>query len=346
MDGEVLVGANAHPEELSISVGSISSTRFLRRVPWISMRRSSAPGLSGRVRTVDRRSGDRRAEHDRFVIEEDRLQLLPSLQLPSSDGKRMTLEPRPVDSSSPGASRPALSFDRVSMIYPDGTVALRDVTLAVKAGEITSVVGPSGCGKSTLLRIASGIVSATAGAVSVEADRLGFVFQDATLLPWRTVVGNVELLLELHGMPSDERRERALEAIAAVGLEGFEMHHPKQLSGGMKMRVSLARWLALEPSVFLFDEPFGALDEITRDRLNDELLKLFQKRGFSALFVTHSVFEAVFVSSRVLVMSSRPGRIVADIEVPLGYPRSEELRFDPAVSEIAGQVSAALRGLW
>jgi NitT/TauT family transport system ATP-binding protein len=237
-------------------------------------------------------------------------------------------------------------MDHVSMDYPDGTAALCDVTLSVGQGEFTSVVGPSGCGKSTLLRIASGIVTATAGTVSVEADRLGFVFQDATLLPWRTVLGNVEILLELHGVAADERRQRALEAIAAVGLEGFEMHHPKRLSGGMKMRASLARWLALEPTLFLFDEPFGALDEMTRDRLNDELLSLFHRKGFSALFVTHSVFEAVFVSSRVLVMSGRPGRIVAEIEVPFGYPRSEELRFGSKVSEIAGQVSAALRGTW
>jgi NitT/TauT family transport system ATP-binding protein len=231
------------------------------------------------------------------------------------------------------------------MVYPDGTVALRDVTLSVNRGEFTSIVGPSGCGKSTLLRIASGLTTATSGSVYVEAERLGFVFQDATLLPWRTVLGNVELLLELNGVPSGERTRRAMEAIAAVGLDGFETYHPKRLSGGMKMRASLARWLALEPSVFLFDEPFGALDEITRDRLNDELLRLFQEKGFSALFVTHSLFEAVFVSSRVLVMSGRPGRIVADIDVPFGYPRSEELRYDPVVSELAGEVSAALRGM-
>lgn len=249
-----------------------------------------------------------------------------------------------VGSSSPGEAEPALAFDHVSMVYPDGTVALRDVTLSINPGEFTSIVGPSGCGKSTLLRIASGIITATAGTVRVETDRLGFVFQDATLLPWRTVLGNVELLLELHGTPRHERRERAQKAIAAVGLDGFEMHHPKRLSGGMKMRASLARALTLEPSVFLFDEPFGAVDEITRDRLNDELLRLFQEKGFTALFVTHSLFEAVYISSRVLVLSGRPGRIVADIAVPFGYPRTGELRYAPAMSEIAGQLSAALRG--
>jgi NitT/TauT family transport system ATP-binding protein len=241
---------------------------------------------------------------------------------------------------------PAVSFEHVSMTFPDGTAALRDVSFSVRPGEFTSVVGPSGCGKSTLLRIAAGLEQATAGSASVDAERLGFVFQDPTLLPWRTVLGNAELLLELHGVPKDERRDRALEAIAAVGLEGFEMHHPKRLSGGMRMRASLARWLTLDPPVFLFDEPFGALDEITREKLNEELLRLFADKRFAAVFVTHSLFEAVYMSSRVLVMSSRPGRIVADIAVPFGYPRSQELRFDPAMSEIAGEVSSALRRVW
>ena len=241
---------------------------------------------------------------------------------------------------------PALTFEHVSMTFPDGTEALRDVSFSVRAGEFTSIVGPSGCGKSTLLRIASGLTPATSGKVSVDADRLGFVFQDPTLLPWRTVLGNAELLLELQGVSRDERRRRARDAISAVGLEAFELFHPKRLSGGMRMRASLARWLTLDPPVFLFDEPFGALDEITREKLNEELLRLFREKGFAAVFVTHSLFEAVYLSSRVLVMSSRPGRIVADIEVPFGYPRGQELRFDPAMSEIAGEVSAALRNVW
>jgi NitT/TauT family transport system ATP-binding protein len=238
---------------------------------------------------------------------------------------------------------PALALDRVSMVFPDGTAALDDVSVHVQPGELVSVVGPSGCGKSTMLRVAAGLTEATSGTVAVARDRLGFVFQDATLLPWRTVQGNTELLLELHGIARSQRHERAAEAIAAVGLEGFEHHHPKSLSGGMKMRASLARWLTLDPSVFLFDEPFGALDEITRERLNTELLRLFGARGFAGLFVTHSVFEAVYLSSRVLVMSPRPGRIVADITVPFPYPRAPELRFDPALAEVAGTVSAALR---
>ncbi len=242
-----------------------------------------------------------------------------------------------------GEPSEALLFERVSMTYPDGTAALDDVSFAVAPGQITSVVGPSGCGKSTLLRIASGLIPANKGHVRVDTDRLGFVFQDPTLLPWRTVLGNVELLMELHHVRGDQRRERAMEAIEAVGLTGFELHHPKRLSGGMRMRTSLARSLTMSPEVFLFDEPFGALDEITRERLNDELLRLFETGGFAGLFVTHSIYEAVFISSRVLVMSARPGRIVADIAVPFAYPRAQDLRFDPEMAAVAGEVSLALR---
>jgi len=254
------------------------------------------------------------------------------------DAERGTPAPRPRSAS------PSLAFDRVSMVYPDGTAALDDVSFEVGPGEFTTVVGPSGCGKSTLLRIAAGLTKESSGKVTVGTDQLGFVFQDATLLPWRTVLGNAELLLELHGMNKADRRAKALEALRSVGLTGFERHHPKRLSGGMRMRVSIARSLTLDPSVFLFDEPFGALDEITRERLNEELLRLFVDKGFAGLFITHSIFEAVFLSTRVLVMSARPGRIVADIPVPFPYPRPDELRFDPRVAEIAGQISAALRG--
>ncbi|MDQ2727415.1 MAG: ABC transporter ATP-binding protein [Actinomycetota bacterium] len=254
----------------------------------------------------------------------------------------MTMVARPEsDAAAPNTS--ALSFDRVSMTYPDGTAALDDVSFDVAPGQITSVVGPSGCGKSTLLRIASGLVPASGGEVRVATERLGYVFQDPTLLPWRTVLGNVELLMELHRVAGDERRDRAMRAIGAVGLTGFEQYHPKRLSGGMRMRTSLARSLTLDPEVFLFDEPFGALDEITRERLNDELLRLFEVAGFAGLFVTHSIYEAVFMSSRVLVMSDRPGRIVADIAIPFAYPRSQELRFDPKMAAVAGEVSIALR---
>jgi NitT/TauT family transport system ATP-binding protein len=239
---------------------------------------------------------------------------------------------------------PALSFDGVSMVFPDGTHALSETTFDVRAGEFVTVVGPSGCGKSTLLRIASGLNQPTSGRVDLDRSSLGYVFQDATLLQWRNVQRNVELLAELEGVPAAERRQRAGDAIQLVGLAGFEKKYPKQLSGGMKMRASLARSLVLDPKVFLFDEPFGAVDEITRERLNDEVIALFQRKGFAGLFITHSISEAVFLSTRVLVMSARPGRIVGSYDVPFQYPRSPELRFDPAFAELCGHVSQELRG--
>ena len=242
------------------------------------------------------------------------------------------------------ALAPALSFAGVSMVFPDGTHALRETTFDVRPGEFVTVVGPSGCGKSTLLRIASGLNRPTSGSVSVDRTSVGYVFQDATLLQWRTVLRNVELMAELEGLPKLECRNRALEAIRLVGLHGFERKYPKQLSGGMKMRASLARSLVLNPSVFLFDEPFGAVDEITREYLNDEAIKLFQLNGFAGLFITHSISEAVFLSTRVLVMSARPGRIVADFAVPFAYPRLPELRFEPAFAELSGRISLELRG--
>jgi NitT/TauT family transport system ATP-binding protein len=242
-----------------------------------------------------------------------------------------------------GDARPALVFDHVSMVFPDGTHAVDDVSFSVDRGEFVTVVGPSGCGKSTLLRIASGLTRHSDGTCEVDRGHLGYVFQDATLLPWRTVRRNVELNAELQGMPKEERRRRAAEAIALVGLDGHEGKYPKQLSGGMRMRCSVARSLVLEPSVFMFDEPFGALDEITRERLNDELLRLFVDKGFAGLFITHSIAEAVFLSTRVLCMSARPGRLIADIPVSFPYPREHDLRYEPAFAELCGQVSDALK---
>jgi NitT/TauT family transport system ATP-binding protein len=240
-------------------------------------------------------------------------------------------------------SGPTLTFSGVERTFPDGTVALRGVDLQVGRGEFVSVVGPSGCGKSTLLRLAAGLDAPSAGSVDVRTDHVGYVFQDPTLLPWRNVRRNVEMLAELEKVPKADRRRRAAEAIELVGLGGFETHRPRALSGGMRMRVSLARSLVLEPEVFLFDEPFGALDEMTRERLNDELLQLFTDRAFAALFITHSVAEAVFLSTRVVVMSPRPGRILGDVPVPFGYPRLPELRYSPEFVKVAGEVSHLLR---
>ena len=237
----------------------------------------------------------------------------------------------------------ALAFDRVTKVFPDGTHAIADATFSIDQGEFVTVVGPSGCGKSTLLRIASGLTEASGGQFTVSDPNLGYTFQDATLLPWRTVRKNVELLCELHRVPAGEGAKRAQDAINLVGLSGFENHYPKALSGGMKMRASLARSLTLKPKVFLFDEPFGAIDEITRERLNEELMRLFLREKFAGLFITHSIYEAVYLSSRVLVMSARPGRIVASFDIPFAYPRNPDLRYEPAFAELTGKVNHALR---
>ena len=239
--------------------------------------------------------------------------------------------------------RAALVFNDISMRFPDGTVALKNATFSVHPGEFVTVVGPSGCGKSTLLRIASGLIQHSGGQVAVDRNSLGYVFQDATLLKWRTVQGNVELMAELSGVDKAERARLASDVIDLVGLRGFENKYPKQLSGGMRMRCSLARALVMDPKVFLFDEPFGALDEITRERLNDELLQLFLRQRFAALFITHSIAEAVFLSTRVLVMSNRPGEIIGDFAIEFPYPRSPALRFDPDFAQLCGDVSLSLR---
>ena len=219
-----------------------------------------------------------------------------------------------------------------------------DISFTVQQHEFVALVGPSGCGKSTLLKIASGLLEPTRGSVVVDRDRLGYVFQDPTLLPWRTVQQNVELLPELHGVAKSERAAAATRAITTVGLKGFEHHYPKSLSGGMRMRCSLARTLTLNPPLVLFDEPFGAVDEITREHLNEETQRLFVSEGFAGLFITHSISEAVFLSTRVLVMSARPGRIVAEFNVPFAYPRSPDLRFEPDFARLSGELSHALRG--
>jgi NitT/TauT family transport system ATP-binding protein len=241
-------------------------------------------------------------------------------------------------------AQPVLTLAHVGKRFPDGTEALAEVDLGVAPGQFVSVVGPSGCGKSTLLRIAAGLEDATSGSVHVPTDQIAYVFQDPTLLPWRSVQANVELLGELRGLPKDERRRRAENAIRLVGLDEFTGNLPRTLSGGMRMRVSLARSLTLQPELFLLDEPFGTLDEITRERLNDELLQLFLTQRFAALFVTHSVMEAVYLSTQVVVLSARPGRVLDHFEVPFDYPRAPDLRFDPVFTKVAARVSACLRG--
>ncbi|MCC6175435.1 MAG: ABC transporter ATP-binding protein [Chloroflexi bacterium] len=242
--------------------------------------------------------------------------------------------------------------DHVEKIYANGTVALEDISFEVHEGQFVSLVGPSGCGKSTLLRTIAGLGAVTQGTLIVEGlppkqarhDRadIAFVFQDANLMPWRNVVGNVELPLELRGVPKAERRTMALAALETVGLVDSARSYPRELSGGMRMRVSLARALAAQPRLLLMDEPFGALDEITRQRLNGELLSICALAGWTVVFVTHNVFEAVYLSSRILVMSAQPGRIIAEVPVDLPYPRVPEIRTAPEYTRIVGEVIGLL----
>ena len=244
----------------------------------------------------------------------------------------------PVDT--PGVGR-TVTIDGVSRRFRTGFLALTGVDLTIGAGELVAVVGPSGCGKSTLLKIIAGLLTPTDGVVDFGGDRpeTGYVFQDAHLLPWRTAIRNVELFLEVDGVRKRERRERAREALQLVGLADFEGSYPAELSGGMKMRVSLARTFATDPQLMLFDEPFAALDEITRNRLNNDLIRLQRDRGVTGVFVTHSIGEAVFLADRVAVMSPAPGRMVGIVDVPFGDDRSAALRTSAEFAAVARDVS-------
>lgn len=227
--------------------------------------------------------------------------------------------------------------------FADGTTALRDVNLAVPQGEFVAVVGPSGCGKSTMLRVVAGLQPPSGGTVDVGDESVSFVFQDPTLLPWLNVIGNVELPLRIAGTDKETSRRRAMATIDEVGLADSLEKLPRQLSGGMRMRASVARALVSEPALFLFDEPFAAVDEIKREDLNDMLLRIHAQRGFSALFVTHSVTEAVYLADRVIVFSAAPGRVIADVRIDLPRPRPDLIRFDAAFTGLCRTVSDALR---
>jgi NitT/TauT family transport system ATP-binding protein len=239
---------------------------------------------------------------------------------------------------------------------PDGAnrvQALADIDLTIEAGEFVSLIGPSGCGKSTLLRLIGDLLEPSGGVVTVNGkpparartDRdYGMVFQQATLYDWRSVIRNVELPLEVMGRPKGERRRRAADMLDLVQLSEFASHYPWQLSGGMQQRVAIARALSFEPSILLMDEPFGALDEMTRERMQVELLDIWAKTGTTVVFVTHSIPEAVFLSSRVVVMSARPGRVDAVIEVDLPRPRDDDTREHPRFYEKLTEVREALRG--
>lgn len=242
------------------------------------------------------------------------------------------------------ATAPTIVFSAVSKSFDTGTVAVEHADLTIRKGEFVAVVGPSGCGKSTLLRMAARLEQPTAGSVSLNTESVGFIFQEPTLLPWRSVRANVELCAELGGVNASQTKKAAAESISAVGLDQFGDQLPKALSGGMKMRVSIARALTLSPEVLLFDEPFGALDEMTRLDMQVELQRLYAQRGFTAMIVTHSVSEAVYLADRVVVMTSRPGRIAGIVDVDLPYPRSKELRFDARFVDHVAAVTALLHG--
>ena len=233
--------------------------------------------------------------------------------------------------------------------FASGVEALHGVDLNIERGQFVSIVGPSGCGKSTFLRLVAGLDDPTGGTLTVDGHSpqqarreqldLAFVFQDATLLPWRSVARNVGLPLELRRQTDPDR---VAQVIDMVGLAEFADAYPAQLSGGMRMRASIARALATRPELLLLDEPFGALDEITRQRLNEELLRLWQEDRWTGLFITHNVYEAVFLSQRVLVMSARPGRLIADIAIPFDHPRNPDLRSTPEFVQIADIISRQL----
>jgi NitT/TauT family transport system ATP-binding protein len=244
----------------------------------------------------------------------------------------------------------AVSLRGVTKVYGNGVMALGPFDLDVRQGEFVSLLGPSGCGKSTALRLIAGLAGPTAGSVQVSrhagegrpGQTIGFVFQEPTLMPWTSVRENVRLPLKLAHVPQAEADGLVSEALSRVGLSDFADSYPRELSGGMKMRVSLARALVTDPDILLMDEPFAALDEITRFRLNNDLLALWRSLGKTVIFVTHSVFESVYLSQRVVVMTQRPGRMGADIRIETSEPRTEEFRTSAGYAEYCRKVSGAL----
>ncbi|MCG6874559.1 MAG: ABC transporter ATP-binding protein [Betaproteobacteria bacterium] len=253
---------------------------------------------------------------------------------------------------SESAPRAVVALDGVAKTYPSGTRALDPVTLAVREGEFVTLLGPSGCGKSTILNLIAGLAAPTRGriawwgagpeALGARGRRLAMVFQSATLMPWARVATNVRLPLDLAGVPRPAAEGAVRDSLALVGLAGFESSYPRELSGGMQMRASIARALVTQPDLLLMDEPFGALDEITRTRLDAELLGLWSDRRFTVVFVTHSIYEAVFLSQRVVVMSARPGRLLDEVTIDEPYPRTEAFRVSQRFLEHAQALQSGL----
>jgi NitT/TauT family transport system ATP-binding protein len=251
------------------------------------------------------------------------------------------------------AARPAVvEIKAADKTYANGTRALAPVSLSFFDGEFVTLIGPSGCGKSTLLKLIANLIEPTRGEirwwgesfgkVGTQEHKLSFVFQDATLMPWARVAGNVRLPLDLAQEPSSVSAKRVEKALGWVGLENFARHYPRQLSGGMRMRVSIARALVTEPNLLLMDEPFGALDEFTRNRLDNDLLRLSAEQGFTTVFVTHSIYEAVFLSTRVIVLAAGPGRVLADLAINEPLPRDDSFRNSVRFAEYCRELSALL----
>jgi len=244
-----------------------------------------------------------------------------------------------------GIAPPVVALEGVSKRFANGTLAVQGVELSIAQGDFVSLLGPSGCGKSTVLRMMAGLIPPSAGRITRAGQAtgdIGFVFQEPTLMPWATTLKNVMLPLRLAGVARAEAEARAAAALASVGLAGFERAYPRALSGGMKMRVSIARALVTRPRLLLMDEPFAALDEITRHRLNNDLLTLWEAERFTAIFVTHSVFESVYLSRRIIVMAARPGRVVEDQPVNAPYPRDEAFRTSAEYAAHCRDISHAL----
>jgi NitT/TauT family transport system ATP-binding protein len=248
------------------------------------------------------------------------------------------------------SSVPQIELVGLTKRYGEGQAVLESIDLTVPAEQFLAIIGPSGCGKSTILKLISGLTAPTSGAIRVEGmtpvnarELISYVFQDATLLPWRTVQNNIGLSLELEGMARDRREKKIASLLELVGLDHVAKAYPRELSGGMKMRVSIARALATNPQLLLMDEPFAALDEMSRDRLNEEILRLRTEQKWTAVFVTHSVSEAVFLSDRIVVLRPNPGRIQSDFTVNLPFPRTAAMRTSPEFDALVARVSHALR---
>jgi len=251
---------------------------------------------------------------------------------------------------SAAADLPEIEIAGLRKQYGDAAVVLESIDLSIAKREFISLIGPSGCGKSTILKLIAGLASPTSGTIRVDGmtplgarETISFVFQDATLLPWRTVQQNIGLGLELEGAAKARREEETARLLELVGLKHVAASYPRELSGGMKMRVSIARALATNPKLMLLDEPFAALDEMTRDRLNEEILRLRTEQNWTAVFVTHSVPEAVFLSDRIVVLAPNPGRIHAEFRVDLPEPRTSALRSRPEFDAVASRVAHSLR---